>query len=85
MSSSTNVLFKSCVDFSCISNTITKHSIDAHIIGGTNHETRRNDDDDDERVRSFYTIHFYSFCSLDQKLVVIIIEVINYVLVYVQQ
>ena len=57
MSSSTNVLFKSCVDFSCISNTITKHSIDAHIIGGTNHETRRNDDDDDERVK---VILYYS-------------------------
>jgi hypothetical protein len=56
MSSSTSVLFKSCVDFSCISNTITKHSIDAHIIGGTNHETRRNDDDD-ERVK---VILYYS-------------------------
>jgi hypothetical protein len=56
MSSSTSVLFKSYVDFSCISNTITKHSIDAHIIGGTNHETRRNDDDD-ERVK---VILYYS-------------------------
>jgi hypothetical protein len=56
MSSSTSVLFKSCVDFSYISNTITKHSIDAHIIGGTNHETRRNDDDERVKVILYYSL-----------------------------
>jgi hypothetical protein len=38
-----------------------------------------------EGSRFSYSIHFYSFCSLNQKLVFEMIEVIKYVLVYVQR